>query len=59
MLAAVSAAAGISPAQLPSSLRHQIHRYNTACEMCSRDDGGDLLIKGVRTTVRGSEIGKG
>ena len=53
MLAALSAAAGISPAQLPSSLRHQIHRYNTACEMCSRDDGGGSVDQGRKDDSKG------
>ena len=37
---------GISPAKLPSSLRHQTHYYDAACEVCRRDDEQELLIKG-------------
>ena len=45
MLNALSAAVGISPAKLPSSLRHQTHQYDAACEVCRRDDERELLIK--------------
>ena len=48
MLTALSAAAGILPAKLPASLRHQTHYYDNACEVCRRDDERELLIKGVK-----------
>lgn len=58
MLTALSAAAGILPTKLPSSLRHQTHQSDAACEVCRRDDERELLIKGGKG-MESESVGRG